>query len=142
MNGKAILVLLVMTAICQCVVIADTHTKAAPSNQIATSQTAPGTYKQNIAAHAASIVNKLGQVHGKLAAAAPPTGESITLNNVLLINHSSSKMCINMSKNSTLSGHFQNLRILERGKSIPITHKYMIAHFPGMAQTHQKKWRD
>jgi hypothetical protein len=67
------------------------------------------TYKQNIAAHAAAIVKQLGQVHGKLAAAPPPTGESITLNNVMLINHSSSKMCINMNtKTVTANGCFFN----------------------------------
>ena len=96
MNGKAILVLLVMAAICQCVVIADTPTKAAPPHQTATAtaKTAPAAHKQNIAAHAAAIVKKLGQVNAKLAAGTPPTGQST--NNVMLINHSSSKMCIKM----------------------------------------------
>ena len=34
-----------------------------------------------------------------------------------------------------------NRKIVERGKLIPLTHKYMTAHFPGLVQYFNKKFR-
>jgi hypothetical protein len=47
------------------------------------------------------------------------------------------------TKNTTLSEQFQNIHcnrnIVDQAKSIPLTQKYMTAHFPGLVQALQQK---
>ena len=48
----------------------------------------------------------------------------------------------NKNKNTTQSEQFQNKisKSQKEAKSIPLTHKYMIAHFAGLVQALNKKW--